>query len=272
MSDMLDANLPDPVALMRLIMASAAPAEIDAALARPRARDSLRRLWRERREVWALAKALQATVDHRAPGDARALAAAFDRAASLSPEAASALYGLGDAALLAQATDEVAQDLARRGALRQGARVLDIGCGAGRFELALAPRASRILALEASAGMAEAARLRCAGLAQVEIALCEAGAPPSLPPGGFDLALAVDSFPYIVQCGGDLAGRWFAAIAQALAPGGSFCLFNFSYRGDLAGDVAEVARLAAASGLHGVELGASPLRLWDAAVFHLRKP
>jgi hypothetical protein len=109
-------------------------------------------------------------------------------------------------------------------------------------------------------------------LAHVEIALCDDGAPPDLPERAFDLALAVDSFPYIVQAGGDLAGRWFTAVARALDVGGSFCLFNFSYRGDFALDVGEITALAAANGLQAVELGAWPLRHWDAAAFHLRKP
>jgi SAM-dependent methyltransferase len=265
-------RLPDQVALMRLILASGTASAVDAALNRPDAPASLRRLWGERREIWPLAKALQAAVDHRGPGDARALAASFDRAAALSPDAASALYGLGDPVLLDAATREVVEDLARRGALRERARILDIGCGAGRFEVALAGDAAHILALESSSGMAEAARRRCAGIAHVEVAHCDSGTPPVLPERGFDLALAVDCFPYIVQAGGDLASRWFAAVARALEAGGSFCLFNFSYRGDLERDIGEVANLGKANGLQVVELGATPLRCWDGAVFQLRKP
>ncbi len=224
--------MPEPVALLRLIMAANAPGDVDTALERLQATASLRELWNERREVFALAKALQATVDHRAPGNARAIAAAFDRAASLSAEAASALYALGDPALLERATCEVVEHLMQCGALRAAARILDIGCGAGRFEFAISRQAASILGLDSSLRMVEATRLRCIGLPNVAIAHCVDGEPPELRPCEFDLALAVDSFPYIVQSGGDLAARWFAAVARALAPGGSFCLFNFSYRDD----------------------------------------
>jgi hypothetical protein len=119
--------------------------------------------------------------------------------------------------------------------------------------------------------MAAAARRRCAGLSNVEITLCPRGAPPGLAPARFDLAIAVDVFPYIVQCGGDLAGIWFEAVARALAPGGSFVVCNFSYRGDLQADVDQAAALARAGGLRPVRMGARPFRCWDGALFHFER-
>lgn len=268
-------RLPAGVALMRLVMASRSPEDVSRRLADETG--ELAGLWRDHPDFWALAKALQATVDHSetAQGSpetrARALSAAFDRAAALSPDAASALYGLGDRRVLEEATAEVVDWLAREAYLRPRATILDIGCGSGRFAAALAHRATRILGLEASEGMANAARRRCAGLAGVEIALCDGGAPPLLPTASFDLALAVDAFPYIVQAGGDGAARWFGAVASALAPGGQFVILNFSYRGDFAADVGEAAALGRGCGLRPLPADPSPFQRWDGAAFGFAK-
>lgn len=266
------AQTPAGVALMRIVMAAASPEEVEGRLQAEDA-GALTALWRAHPQFWKLAKALQAIVDHDAKApDARAIADAFDRAAALSPDAACALYALGDLSRLDAATAEVVDHLAALGLLAPRARVLDIGCGAGRFERALAGRVGSLLGLEVSAVMASAARARCAALANVEFALCKDGAPPPLRAGSFQLALAVDAFPYIVQCGGALAAQWFAAVARALAPGGAFVIANFSYRGDLRADADEAARLAGQVGLHAKTLGQSPFFSWDAAVFRFEKP
>ena len=51
-------------------------------------------------------------------------------------------------------------------------------------------------------------------------------------PAAFDLVLAIDSFPYIVQTGAAMAVRHVADAARVLRPGGALCILNLSYRND----------------------------------------
>ena len=85
----------------------------------------------------------------------------------------------------------------------------------------------------------------------------------------FDLVSAVDSFPYLVEAG--VAETHLHEAARVLGPGGDLVIFNFSYRGDPAGDRADVRRLAAAAGFDVLALGARPFTIWDALAFHLRR-
>jgi len=50
-----------------------------------------------------------------------------------------------------------------------GARILEVGCGAGALTRALGEQGFKVVALEASEELAECARVRCAGLPNVEI-------------------------------------------------------------------------------------------------------
>ncbi len=84
-------------------------------------------------------------------GDAvTAISKQFDRAVALAPEASVALYSLGSADILERATSEIATRLAQWGLLRSDATVLDIGCGIGRIERALAPHVGAIVAIDVS--------------------------------------------------------------------------------------------------------------------------
>ena len=81
--------------------------------------------------------------------------------------------------------------------------------------------------------------------------------------------LAVDSFPYIVQCGIALADAHIAEAARVLGGGGDLVIFNFSYRG-LAQDRRDVARLAGTHGFDVLRNGERCLALWDGAAIRLR--
>src|SRR3546814_13970800 len=87
----------------------------------------------------------------------------------------------------------------------------------------------------------------------------------------FDLALAVDSLPYLMQAGTALVQRHFAEIARVLRTGGDLLIFNFSYRDDIEADRRDLAGLAHAFGFAVLRDGTRDLALWDASPFHLTR-
>jgi SAM-dependent methyltransferase len=196
-----------------------------------------------------------------AAGGIAAVGAFFDRAVAHSPEAGVALYSLGDPAILAAATAEVVRWLGGAGLLRPGADVLDLGCGFGRVAAALPPRCRSVLGLDVSAGMVAEARRRHADLPNARFETTPGRDLSALPAGAFDLVLAVDSFPYLVQAG--VAEAHVAGAARALRPGGALAALNLSYRGDPDRDRADAARWAGAHGLALEVAGATPFVLWD---------
>ena len=201
--------------------------------------------------------------DHNALGGVAGVAAFFDRAVTHSPEAGVALYSLGDPAILQAATDEIVAWLHAESLLPDGASALDLGCGIGRIAAALAPHCRSVLGLDVSAGMIAEAQCRHGADSRMRFVVTDG---KSVPPGPFDLALAVDSMPYIVRAG--LADMIVDGIAASLSPGGALVVLNLSYgRGD-ATDRADAGRWAAR---HGWSVSASrPFRLWDGSAFVLR--
>jgi SAM-dependent methyltransferase len=195
----------------------------------------------------------------------------FDAAASISPEASVALYSLGEPERLALATDEIVDWLASHGLLEPRPTVLDIGCGIGRFEVALHERVQRIVGTDISTKMLEVARRRCAGMANVEICHTLGRDLAGHGSGCFDIVLAVDSLPYVVAAGGDLIDAHFNEFARVLRPGGDLMILNYSYRGDLKLDCADIGRQCVAAGFEVISSGEQPFRQWDGTVFQLRK-
>ena len=217
-----------------------------------------------------------------AEGGVARVAAFFDRQAARTPEAGVALYSLGDPAILAAATAEIVAWLDLEGLLGprpsprpgmppEGPDVLDLGCGIGRMAAVLAPRCRSVLGLDVSAGMVAEARQRCAGLGNARFEVTAGEDLAGMAEGAFDLVLAVDSFPYIVQVGGEVAERHAAGAARALRPGGALAVLNLSYRQDLAADRADAAGWAARHGFALTRAGERPFALWDGAVFVLRR-
>ncbi len=209
------------------------------------------------------------------PEDVRRL---FDDAVAASEEASVALYSLGDPGLLARATREVVAWLDAAGLVpaADGGRVLELGCGIGRFEQALAPRVGLAVGLDVSPGMLAAAARRAAALpetARAAAAFVRTGGRDlaMFRDAAFDLVLAVDAFPYVFAGGPALADATVAEMARVVRPGGDVVIVNFSYRGDLAADRRDAAALAARHGLELVVAGEQPFAHWDGAVFHLRR-
>ena len=194
----------------------------------------------------------------------------FDWSVRQSEEASVALYSLGSSEILDQATQEIVEQFDRWGVLGRDRSVLQIGCGIGRFELALAPRVAEAHGIDVSAEMIKVAERRCEALPNVFLAKSSGQDLSMFADRTFDLVYAVDTFPYLVQSGAELVERHFHEVRRVLRPGGHFIVLNYSYRGDVAVDDAEVRRLAAAHGFEVVEGGVRPFRLWDGVGWVLR--
>lgn len=255
------------IALARLVLAGE-PIDPDAIAAHAPDGSPLHevaRLAHEHRDRLArLGRLAAAGLDPQGPDLLAATAALFDRLAAEEPEAAVAFYSFGDPALLAAATAELVE-VVRRWTPVEGARVLDFGCGIGRAAIALAPVAAEVAGVDLSAAMIEQARGRAKGLANLRFEATDGRALP-FSDASFDLALAVDSFPYLVRAG--VLDAQLAELARILRPGGDLLVFNWSYRGDEAADAREAA---AAPGFACLRSGERPFAIWDASGFHLRR-
>jgi cyclopropane fatty-acyl-phospholipid synthase-like methyltransferase len=209
----------------------------------------------------------EAEVDHARAATTAQIAALFDRAVATSPEASVALYSLGDPVALAAATEEILSWLRGQLLFATGMDVLDLGCGIGRLAAALAPHAGSVLGLDVSAEMIREARRRCGEIANVRFAVTAGQDLGSLADKSFDLLLAVDSFPYLMQAG--VAERHVADARRVLRRDGSLVILNLSYRGDPQADKEEAQAWAARHDLTVGLCGLLPFRLWDGAAFVL---
>jgi len=195
----------------------------------------------------------------------------FDEAVATSEEASVALYSLGDADLLRAATDEVVRAMLGWELLGRGKDVLEIGCGIGRFQIALSPHVRTAVGIDVSSKMIGVARRRAAGLANVRFEVCSGLDLAGFQDDVFDLVHAVDSMPYLVEAGLELVAAHFREVARVLRREGEFVMCGFSYRGDLSQDRADVRRLSRDYGFDVVFDGVSPYELWNGHVFRLRR-
>ena len=196
--------------------------------------------------------------------------ALFDRLAQQSPEAAVALYSLGSPEILQACTDEIIGQLRAWGVISPSSDVLDLGCGIGRVAAALAPAVNSVVGLDLSAEMIGLARTRHGNVANLRFMTGSGESLAPFPAGCFDLVLAVDSFPYIVQCGLDLAARHVAEARRVLREGGNLVIFNFSYRG-IQADREDMAQMAASYEFNLIRNGVACFTLWDGAAFWLQQ-
>jgi len=261
------------IALMRLLLATGDDAAVFDCLEELDGSGELLRVAAKNRSGLARTAALvrSGLTDDRM-GSIAAIREQFDSAAALAPEAAVALYSLGSAGNLDRATAEIASRLREWGVLGASVTVLDIGCGIGRIERALAPHVESITGTDLSPVMIAEARLRCADLANVDFTVCNGTDLAAFAERRFDLILAIDSFPYLVAADPAIAARHIADAAELLRPKGALVILNYSYRGDLEHDRAELRRLAH---LHSFAIerdGTRDFALWDGASFLLRKP
>lgn len=191
----------------------------------------------------------------------------FDAAAAIDPCAAVALYSLGDTALLAAATQELVEAMRRWEVLASAAVVLDFGCGTGRIAAAIAPYVARVLGVDASPRMVDVARATVAHYANT--AIIQADRLSVLRGDRFDVVLAIDTMPYVVQAGG--ADRFWNDVVALLNPGGAVLMMNYSYRGDPGRDDEEVMTFADRHGFVVARCGTQDLAQWDGRAYLLRK-
>ncbi|HEX2134595.1 MAG TPA: methyltransferase domain-containing protein [Microvirga sp.] len=278
---------PANVALLKILIAALDRDEAERALrtAHEAARSESERrriaralaLLRENPQAFDTVKGVLRGVDHR--GTAATLdqglahwAAAFDRMAESSPEGSVALYALGNPDLLRAVTAEIVDRLASWGLLGPERLVLDLGCGIGRLTQALSPLVGRVTGIDISPVMIDRARERCRGLPNVALRLSSGRDLEGFADASFDLVVAADVFPYLVQTGPDLAAAHVAEAARVLRPGGALVILNMSYRNDPVRDLAELAALAARSGLALARHGERDFTWWDARTFQLIRP
>jgi SAM-dependent methyltransferase len=157
----------------------------------------------------------------------------FDRLVGESAPASVALYSLGDCGRLDAATREVVLLLDRLGVLRPARRVLEIGCGIGRFQEALSARVAAITGIDVAPRMIEAARQRCTGLPNVTLLETSGRDLAPFPAGSFDAVLAIDVMPYVHRAGMALVAAHFREVARVLRAPGDFVILNLTYRGAL---------------------------------------
>ena len=195
----------------------------------------------------------------------------FDWSVQQSEEASVALYSLGNPHLLGLATAEIVSQLRAWDAATRDTMLLDIGCGIGRLLVALAPEIRSATGIDVSAEMVKAARRRCAPYPNVTVIKGDGRGLGQLEDEVFDVAVAVDSFPYLRQSGYALVERFFAESARVLKPGGQFVILNYSYSEDDDTDAKEVRGLAARNGLEVRVAGERPFELWDGLAFRMTK-
>ncbi|MBV9567783.1 MAG: class I SAM-dependent methyltransferase [Hyphomicrobiales bacterium] len=283
-------EMPAGVALMHLSMAARNAAELTAVLDRkllPHGSDTdavtlhrideLIALASSSSDAWNTVRGVAETLTHEparhrnTEAAVRHIAIAFDRAVSVSPEGSVALYSLGRSDLLEQATTEIVEYMRSLDLVGRDRVLLDIGCGIGRFELALASHAAHIVGVDISAGMLDIARRRCARNDNVSFHLCRGAHLPHFAAARFDCIFAVDSFPYIMQADPMLPGLYLKYSEHLLKPGGDLLILNFSYRSDPDADARDVEDLARVNRLEPLRAGERPFHMWDGRVFHLRK-
>ena len=271
----LDGDTSPAVGLMELLILAPDPLQVEAALGRllhattaPRwaqRHAAIITLMQEQRAgCERVAQMLAADIDSDAPAPSIDAGLAFCQnlfnwSVQQCPEASVALYSLGSPEILQNATNEIVEFLRSGGLLQGGADTLEVGCGIGRMQQALAPFFNTVVGIDVAAAMLDEARRRCSGLTNVSFLHTSGRDLSMFASASFDLVLAVDSFPYVVQTGNGLVETYMSEIARVLRPGGRFVLMNFSYTMSLQADCEAVQRLAAGCDLGGRNVGDSTL-------------
>lgn len=274
------ADVSPSVAVAQLLLATsdvdailAAIAELSAtdAKAASRLADMRRLVANARPECLRVAELAKSSAGTETPHSTEFWRQQFDAYAAESEEASVALYSLGDPVLLARSTDEVVTAFREWGLISPRRDILQIGCGIGRFEQQFAPLVRFACGTDLSLVMLEAAQRHCAAMSNACFVQCDGHGLSAFGNESFDVIYAVDSFPYIVNAGDNIAAAHFADAGRVLRRGCDFVILNYSYRGDKELDGRDVAVHARDAGLEVVDCGSTPFSIWDASVFRLKR-
>lgn len=164
------------------------------------------------RRLWSMVRAEVAALPH-AARDAGRLGTVLAERTTRSREYFATAAGEWDR-VRAELFGRRADLLGLLGLLDDGWTVGDLGCGTGQVTESLAPFVARVVAVDASPAMLDAARARLAGAPNVEL---RAGALEalSLDDGELDAALVFLVLHYVAE-----PARALAEAARALRPGG----------------------------------------------------
>jgi SAM-dependent methyltransferase len=278
-------DLPANVALMHLIMRADTPDQVSkavragvamaAAMPSTRSRaNALSKIWSQTPDAWSTVKGI-VSVQQKGSRAERPIdywTRFFDLAAAQAADSATALYALGRPDILDAATSEVLMRLREWKVLARASSILEIGCGTGRFVAPLAMAGYRTIGIDTSGGMLRRARLRCRSLQSALLVQTNGRDLSIFADSTVDAVLAIDSYPYIVAAGRELANVHGREAARVLRPEGWFVILNYSYRDDPAADAHEIARLATQCGLSIIRRGTRDFRLWDGRTYLMRKP
>jgi SAM-dependent methyltransferase len=253
--------------LARLVLCGLPDEDIRGALDAHPGAGALRAFFDSRVDALRQLRATLAQVNHAGAAGISSIAAQFDRAVARGAEASVAAYSLCDPALLDAATAEIIDWLRAEGLFRAGMDVLDLGCGFGRVAAVLARTARSVLALDISRRMIAEARRRFGTLPRLRFAVTRGANLRFLPAASLDLAIAVDTFPYLFQAGAMVARSHFADCGRALRPSGALVVLNLSYRPDAGDDLRQAFAWAESAHLHLDRPPFRPFTLWDGEAF-----
>jgi SAM-dependent methyltransferase len=184
--------------------------------------------------------------------------AVVDGAVEVPVQASAPPQSLGDARLLEQATSEIIEQLRAWGLLGASRRTLQIGCGVGRMQKALARQVRLAAGVDVAPRMVARARARCACLGNTRHEVASGADLQIFPKASFDVVYAVDALPHMLEGGSELVSSTFAEVARVLELGGEFLIFN--YCGTSIGEV-DAGHVRGLADRHGFEVIAGGERL-----------
>ena len=183
----------------------------------------------------------------------------FNASVAIDEVLSVAMWSLGDRGVLDRATRQVVSWARTAVSVQATDRILDLGCGTGRYVNAFAEVAAHVTGLDVSPRMIDVAKQ--ARSANVDWVVGSGRALP-FADQTFDVVLAIDSFPYVHQGGDALVGEVAREVRRVLAPGGRFAILNVAYGDDPARDARIVEGLANGNDFVVALSAACPSSIW----------
>ncbi|HEY8550231.1 MAG TPA: methyltransferase domain-containing protein [Vicinamibacterales bacterium] len=151
----------------------------------------------------------------------------WDSVSQSRDDARRAVAGYADEEEWARSGRETAQDIATETGLRPDDVVLEIGCGAARVGVHLAPRCARWIGCDVSAGMLAHARTALAGHANVSFVHLDGNGLDGVADTSVDVVYCTTVFMHLEEWD---RYRYVREAFRVLKPGGRFYVDSFSLR------------------------------------------